>query len=95
VKRPGNGVDHPAPSSAKVRKRIEIYLYSPSGLLWSVAGQTVSFLLEFTLKIPGNEKVFRQIKDFLPSGISLRQVSLYWLLHKALNRIIFSEKHMK
>ena len=30
VKRPGRGVDHPPPSSAEVKERVELYLYSPS-----------------------------------------------------------------
>jgi len=30
VKRPGRGVD-PPPSSAEVKERVELYLYSPSG----------------------------------------------------------------
>jgi len=36
VKRPGRGVDHPPPSSAEVIERVELYLYSPSGLSWPV-----------------------------------------------------------
>ena len=28
VKRPGRGVDHPAPSSAELKERAELYLYS-------------------------------------------------------------------
>jgi len=32
VKRPGRGVDHPYPSRAEIKKRILLYLYSPSGL---------------------------------------------------------------
>jgi len=28
VKRPGRGVDHPLPSSAEVKERAELYLYS-------------------------------------------------------------------
>jgi hypothetical protein len=32
VKRPGRGVDHPPLSSAEVKERVELYLYSPSGL---------------------------------------------------------------
>ena len=38
VKRPGRGVDHPRPSSAEVKERVELYLYSPSGPSWSVLG---------------------------------------------------------
>jgi hypothetical protein len=32
VKRLGQGVDHPPPSSAEVKERVELYLYSPSEL---------------------------------------------------------------
>ena len=31
VKRPGSDVNHPPPSSADVKERINLYLYSPSG----------------------------------------------------------------
>jgi len=36
VKRPVRGVDHPRTSSAKVKGRVELYLYSTSGLSWPV-----------------------------------------------------------
>jgi hypothetical protein len=36
VKRPGRGVDHPPPSSAEIKERVELYLYSPSGPSWPV-----------------------------------------------------------
>jgi hypothetical protein len=38
VKRPGRGVDHPLPSSSDVEGRVELYLYSPSGLSCPVLG---------------------------------------------------------
>ena len=38
VKRPGRGVDQPPPSSAEVKERVELYLYSPSGPSWHVLG---------------------------------------------------------
>jgi len=38
VKRPGRGVDNPPPSSAEVKERVELYLYSPSGPSWPVLG---------------------------------------------------------
>jgi len=36
VKQPGCDVDHPPPSSAKVKERVELYLYSLSGPSWTV-----------------------------------------------------------
>jgi hypothetical protein len=38
VKRPGRVVDHPPPSSAVVKERVGLYLYSPFRLLWLVLG---------------------------------------------------------
>ena len=36
VKRPRRGADHPSPSSAAVKERVELYLYSISGPSWHV-----------------------------------------------------------
>jgi len=36
VNRLGSGVDHSLPSSAEVKERVEIYLYSTSGPSWPV-----------------------------------------------------------
>jgi hypothetical protein len=38
VKRPGRDVDHPPPSSAEVKERVELYLYLTSGPSWTVIG---------------------------------------------------------
>ena len=40
VKWPGSGFDHPSPSSAEVKERVQIYLYSTSGPLWPFIGWT-------------------------------------------------------
>ena len=45
LKRPGRGSDHPPPSSAEVKERVELYLYSPSGPQWPVIGRTFTFYL--------------------------------------------------
>jgi len=37
-KQPGRDVDHPTSSSAEVKGRVELYLYSPSGTSWTVRG---------------------------------------------------------
>ena len=41
VKRPGRGVDHPPPSNAEVKERVELYFYCPSGPSWPVLGWTL------------------------------------------------------
>jgi hypothetical protein len=38
IKRLGRGVDHPLPSSAEVKDRVEIYFYSLFGPSWLVLG---------------------------------------------------------
>jgi hypothetical protein len=43
VKRPGRGFDHPPPSSAEVKERVELNLYSPSGSSWPFIGWSLSF----------------------------------------------------
>jgi hypothetical protein len=50
VKRPGRGVDHPS-SSAEVKERVELYLYSPSGPLWPVLGWTLPLLYTVLKKL--------------------------------------------
>ena len=41
VKRPGRVADHPPPSSAEVKERVELYICSPSGPSCLVIGRTV------------------------------------------------------
>jgi len=38
LKQLGRGVDHPSPSGAEVKERVELYLYSPFGPWWPVIG---------------------------------------------------------
>jgi len=38
VKWPEHGIDHSSPSSAEVKERVELYLYSLSGPSWPVLG---------------------------------------------------------
>jgi hypothetical protein len=44
VKRPGRGVDHRPSYSARVKERVGLYLYSPSGPSWPVLGRTLPCL---------------------------------------------------
>ena len=38
IKWPGRGIDHPPPSSAEVKERVELYLYSTTGPSWAAIG---------------------------------------------------------
>jgi len=50
VKRPGGGVNHPAPTSAEVKERVELYLYSLSGSSWPVLWWTLPLPLPLPLQ---------------------------------------------
>ena len=66
VKRPGRGVNHPPPSSAEVKERIELYMYSPSGPLWLVLRQTLPFyLLPFIFSIEDIQLVLETKKRYI------------------------------
>jgi len=41
ARQPGRGVDHTPPSSAEVKGRVELYLFSPSGSSWPVIAWTL------------------------------------------------------
>jgi hypothetical protein len=41
VKLPEYGVNHPPPSNAEIKERVELYLYSPCGPSWPVLGRTL------------------------------------------------------
>jgi len=45
VKRPGRCLDHPHPSSADVKERVELHLCSTPGTSWRVIGWTLSLPL--------------------------------------------------
>jgi len=45
VKRPERGAEHPPPSSAEVKERVELYLYSPAGPSWPILGRVLSLPL--------------------------------------------------
>jgi hypothetical protein len=49
LKRPWRGVNHPLPSSAKVKERVELYNYSHSGPSWLLPGRTLLYM--YTIKV--------------------------------------------
>ena len=51
VKRPGRGVDHPPPSNAEAKKRVELYHCSPFGPSWPVLGWTFPFTFTVVLSL--------------------------------------------
>jgi hypothetical protein len=47
VKRSGSGIDRRPQSSAEVKERIVLYLYTPSGTSWPVLGGILPLVLRF------------------------------------------------
>ena len=45
AKWPWHGIDHPPPSSAAVKERVELHLYSTYGPLWPIRGWISPFFL--------------------------------------------------
>ena len=43
VRHRGCDVNHPPPSSVKVKEKVDLYLYSPSGPLWPVLWRTLPY----------------------------------------------------
>ena len=72
VERPGRGVEHPPPSSAKVKERVELYLYSPSGSLWPVLGRTLPLSLPLITKRKVNiRSALRKFLDETTTGSAI------------------------
>jgi len=64
VKQLRHGVDHPPPSSTKLKERVQLYLYSPSWPLWLVPGRTVPLLLYLQYICVWKTDVTRKLNDF-------------------------------
>jgi len=82
VKRPGQGVDHPPTSSAEVKERVELYLYSPSGPLWPVIGWTLLYFTDYILALKNKYNVCKQpysmqVESGLQSALHLHTVRLF------------------
>jgi hypothetical protein len=52
VKRPERGVNHPPPSSAEVKERVDLYIYSLSAPSWPVLGRTLPLLASVVNRTP-------------------------------------------
>ena len=51
VKRPGRDVNHPHPSSAEVKERVALYLYSPSRPAWPLIGRNLFNIIPSHLRL--------------------------------------------
>jgi hypothetical protein len=63
VKRSQRGVDHPPSSSAGIKERVELYLYSPSGPSWPVLERTLimpDFIFSY---FSGDEFIYKPLNQ--------------------------------
>ena len=76
VKRLGRRVDHLPPSSAEIKERVELYLYSPSGPSWSVLGELCLYVyLSDRFHISNTGRL--GVKRCLLRGVRFRVQHLY------------------
>ena len=77
LKRLGHGVDHLPPSSAEVKERVELYLYTHSGSLWPVLGWILSLpCLWQGIKWPEGKAYHASAPPLLPSWRAQGQIYL-------------------
>ena len=77
IKRLGGGVDQPPPSQAEVEGRVELYLYSPSGLSWLVIGWTLPLFSTFLTYCHDIPSWHRRMYAFTSSPIISKSPILY------------------
>jgi hypothetical protein len=65
VKRPGRGLNHPSPSSAEVKERVELYFYSASGSSWPALERKLRFISTSSMD------TMQQIAEDVFHGINL------------------------
>jgi hypothetical protein len=77
VKHPGRDVNHPPLSSAKVKERVGLYLYSPSVPSWPVLGRTLPLPLINAI-IQRQIRGSKWIMNWLRRGWKLSWPKLRW-----------------
>jgi hypothetical protein len=75
VKRPQRGVDHPLPSSAEVKERVELYLCFPSGPSWPVLEWTFYLFAVYFFILP----LFTSSLRIILVSIQFLHTSLHFL----------------
>jgi len=74
VKQPGRGVDHPPSSSAEVKERVELNIYSLSGPSWPI---TECALLYFCISFQAKKQNFRRENPLPSSGKKSRRSTCF------------------
>ena len=71
----GRGVHHPPPSSAGVKNTVELYIYSPFGLSWSVLGWPLPLPLRCFIMRQSGE--IHQVNCIMGNSFSVSFISEY------------------
>ena len=77
VKQPGRGVDHPSPSSAEVKERVE--LCSPSVPSWPFLGWTLPYLYLYSDRLCG---LVVRVSGYRYRGLGFdsRRYQIFWVV---------------
>jgi hypothetical protein len=73
---PGRGVDHPPPSSAEVKERVELHLCSPSGPSWSVIRRPLTLRLKIH-STEADSAVFNHMMNIVVACVPLEVHSFF------------------
>ena len=91
VKRQGRDVDHPPPSNAEFKERVELYIYSSSGPSWHVLGWPLPLHLQALCYVRLRRFIMCEV-DYLQPGLTNMRTStkLLAVLGQQNNSSIFS-----
>jgi hypothetical protein len=77
----GGGVDHPPPSKAEVKERVDLYLFSPSGPFWPVQGWILLTLEWFTLKMEALQPLATRVATRMSRSTLPKTQEDFYLFH--------------
>jgi len=77
VKRPGRGADHPPPSSAEVKRKVELQIDSTSGPSWHLLGRTLPLPLHYIYLYTDNLSHTFQVITFTAIYCSVIYLPVY------------------
>ena len=94
VQRPGNGVNHLPSSSAEVKERLELYLYSLSETSWEIMEWTLFTCTDTCLKFLLKSEIISN-GNRVPSGLQMATIQRLLISHRTVREATCRPPHRK